>query len=124
MAVVLSILNVIFCIAFLWFAKFNLNDSDAWLWVSIYVVAAALCGLAAFDIYLPAISIVALTFYLAYAAVLFFIEDGVKDWITKYNMEHIADKMQTTKPYIEKTREFFGLLIISAALVINLIAGA
>jgi hypothetical protein len=30
--------------------------------------------------------------------------------------------MQATKPYIEKTREFFGLLIASAALVINYFA--
>jgi hypothetical protein len=30
--------------------------------------------------------------------------------------------MQATKPYIEKTREFFGLLIISAALTINYFA--
>jgi hypothetical protein len=27
--------------------------------------------------------------------------------------------MQATKPYIEKTREFFGLLIIAGALLIN-----
>jgi hypothetical protein len=27
--------------------------------------------------------------------------------------------MQATKPYIEQTREFFGLLIISAALAMN-----
>lgn len=124
MTIVLAVLNVIFCVAFLWFAKFNLNDSDSWLWVPIYVVAAILCGLAAFGIYLPAISITAVSFYLIYAAILFFVEDGVKDWITKYNMEHIAETMQATKPYIEKTREFFGLLIISAALILNLIVGS
>jgi len=27
--------------------------------------------------------------------------------------------MRATKPYIEKTREFFGLLIINGALLIN-----
>jgi len=30
--------------------------------------------------------------------------------------------MQATKPYIEKTREFFGLVIISAALGVNYLA--
>jgi hypothetical protein len=30
--------------------------------------------------------------------------------------------MQATKPYIEKTREFFGLLIISAALLVDYFA--
>lgn len=121
MDIILIVLNVIFCIAFIWFAKFNLNDSDSWLWVPIYMVAAILCGLAAFNIYLPAVSAVALAFYLVYAVILFFVKDGVKDWITKYNMEHIAESMQATKPYIERTREFFGLLIISAALIINLL---
>jgi hypothetical protein len=30
--------------------------------------------------------------------------------------------MQAEKPYIEKTREFFGLLIVSAALAIDFFA--
>lgn len=115
----LTILNIIFCIAFVWFAWFNLNDSDAWLWVSIYMIAAILCGLAAFKYYFPLIYLPVLAFYLIYAIRLFFVKDGVLDWITKYKRAHIAQTMQATKPYIEQTREFFGLLIISGALVIN-----
>ena len=108
MSVALSVLNVIFFIAFVVFAWFNLNDSDSWLWVPIYMVAAILCGLAAFKYFYPTISTVAITFYLVYALILFFVKDGVKDWITKHNAQHIAQTMHATKPYIEKTREFFG----------------
>jgi hypothetical protein len=43
----------------------------------------------------------------------------VRDWIVKYKSPSITESMQATKPYIEKTREFFGLLIISAALALN-----
>lgn len=124
MAIFLSILNVIFCIAFVWFAWLNLNDKDSWLWVPIYMVAAILCGLAAFKHFYPLISEIAVGFYLVYAIVLFFVKDGVRDWITKYNAQHIAQTMQATKPYIEKTREFFGLLIISGALLLNLFVAA
>lgn len=118
---VLSVLNIVFFIAFIWFAWVNLNDKDAWLWVSIYMVAAVLCGLAAFGHYYPLIYIVAMSMYLLYAIILFVVKDGVWDWITKYRAQNIAATMQATKPYIEKTREFFGLLIITGALLINLI---
>jgi hypothetical protein len=51
--------------------------------------------------------------------ILFFRKDGVRDWIVKYKQPSITESMQATKPYIEMTREFFGLLIISAALALN-----
>lgn len=115
----LSILNGFFCIAFVLFAYVNLNDKDSWLWVPIYMVAAILCGLAAFDKFYPAIYLVAVGYYLVYAIIIFFSKDGVLDWVTKYKRPSIVESMQATKPYIEKTREFFGLLIISGALLIN-----
>lgn len=116
---VLIILNAFFCLAFAAFAYVNLNDKDAWLWVSIYLIASILCGLAAFQRHFPILYIVAICFYLLYAIRLFFVKDGVKDWIVKYKSPSIVESMQATKPYIEQTREFFGLLIISAALAIN-----
>jgi hypothetical protein len=115
----LIILNAFFCLAFAAFAYVNLNDIDAWLWVTIYLVASVCCGLAAFGKYYPTVYLVAIAFYLVYAVILFFAKDGVRDWITKYKRESIVQSMQATKPYIEKTREFFGLLIISGALAIN-----
>lgn len=116
---VLVILNSFFCLAFAAFAYVNINDKDAWLWVSIYLVASICCGLAVFGKYFPVIYLIAIGFYLLYAAILFFVKDGVKDWIVKYNRPSIVESMQATKPYIEQTREFFGLLIISGALAMN-----
>ena len=75
MAIALTVLNVIFFVAFVVFAWFNLNDGDSWLWVPIYLVAAILCALAAFKYYYPVISIIAISFYLIYAVVLFFVKD-------------------------------------------------
>lgn len=118
----LSILNAIFCIAFILFAYVNLNDDDSWLWVPIYMVASICCGFAIFNYFYPAVYLFAISFYLIYAVILFFAKDGVRDWITKYRTPSLVESMQATKPYIEKTREFFGLLIISAALAINYFA--
>ena len=116
---ILMVLNSFFCLAFVAFAYVNLNDIDAWLWVTIYMVAAICCGLAVFGKYYPVVYLVAIAFYLIYAIRLFFMKDGVKDWIFKYHKPSIVESMQATKPYIEKTREFFGLLIISGALAMN-----
>lgn len=113
------ILNSIFCVSFLAFAWVNLNDSDSWLWVPIYMAASILCGFAGFGLYYPLVYLFFIAFYLIYALVLFFGKDGVRDWITKYHTPSITESMKATKPYIEKTREFFGLLIISAALALN-----
>jgi hypothetical protein len=118
----LTVLNVVFFIAFCLFAYVNLNDKDGWLWVSIYGFAAVCCGLAVFHRYYPALYIIAIAFYLVYAVVLFFAKDGVLDWIVKYRAPALTESMQAKKPYIEKAREFFGLLIISTALVINYVA--
>lgn len=115
----LLILNIIFCLSFLVFAWVNLNDGDYWLWVPIYMAASILCGLAGFEFYYPLGYLFLIAFYLVYALILFFGKDGVRDWITKYNTPSITESMKATKPYIEKTREFFGLLIISAALALN-----
>jgi hypothetical protein len=115
----LSILNIIFCISFIGFAYVNLNDKDSWLWVPIYMIASVCCGFAIFNHFYPIVYLVAISFYLIYAIILFFAKDGVRDWIIKYRRPSLVESMQATKPYIEKTREFFGLLIISGALAIN-----
>ena len=117
----LIILNAIFCISFLVFAYLNLNDKDSWLWIPIYLLASICCGLACFGITFPIIYVMGTALYLIYASILFFSKDGVKDWIVKYKQPSLVESMQATKPYIEKTREFFGLLIAASALIINYI---
>jgi hypothetical protein len=79
---------------FVAFAFVNANDKDAWLWVSIYMIAAICCGLAIFRKYYPAIYLIVTSFYLIYSIVLFFAKDGVRDWIVKYNRESIIESMQ------------------------------
>lgn len=114
-----KILNGFFCLTFILFAWFNLNDKDSWLWVPIYLLAALCCGLVVIELYYPGIYLSLIAVYLIYAIFLFFVKDGALDWFIKYDRQSITESMQATKPYIEKTREFFGLLILAAALTFN-----
>ena len=118
-----SIINVLLSLAFLLFAYFNLNDGDGFLWVAIYLAASVVCGLGAVRKYYPAVTLTLVLAYLGYALILYFSKDGVHDWLFTYNRPSITESMQATKPYIEKTREFFGLLIAIGALVFNYFAG-
>lgn len=118
----LRILNAVFTVAFLGFTYVNFNDDDAWLWVSIYLAVTVCCGLVVFNKFYPRIYLLLIAGYLFYAAILFFIKDGVRDWISIYKMPSMVEEMQATKPYIERAREFFGLLIITSALLIDYFA--
>lgn len=114
-----TVVNIIFSLLFLAFAYFNLNDSDGWLWVLIYLITAAICALAAAKKWYPKVTLAYIVILLFYAGYFFISKDGVMDWMTEYNTPSITESMQASKPYIEKTREFFGLLIAIAALSVN-----
>lgn len=47
--------------------------------------------------------------------------DGVISWATEHEAENIAQSMKATRPWIESTREFFGLLIILVSILANYI---
>lgn len=117
----LIVLNIIFCLSLAGFAYVNLNDPDAWLWVPIYGYASICCGMGAFGVRYDLALLLGIGVYSIYAICLFFAKDGVQDWFVKYRRPSLVESMQATKPYIEKTREFFGLLIAAGCLIINYI---
>jgi Ca2+/Na+ antiporter len=80
---------------------------------------AVLCWLAFRNKFFPKAYLVGIAVYFVYAVYLFFTKDGVIDWITKHNAEDIAATMKAEKPWIEDTREFFGLAILIVVLLIN-----
>lgn len=115
----LDLFNIVFFIAFIVFAYFNFNDDDSWLWVPLYLIPSLLCGLTLFGVNLPIFYLLISIGYTAYAIRLFFVKDGVYDWIKNYNTPSIVASMQADKPYIEITREFFGLLIVVFSMLVN-----
>ena len=116
---IIKILNVFFCIVFIIFAALQYNDPDPYVWIPIYLYTAALCALAVKNKFYPVAYWIGIIVYGIYAADEFFSKDGVLDWIQKHNAENIATTMKAETPWIEETREFFGLVILIAVLLLN-----
>jgi len=111
--------NIFFVIIFVISAALQYNDPDPYIWMPIYLYAAVLCALAVKNKFYPKAYFIGIAVYGAYAVYLFFTTDGVLDWINSHHAENIASTMKAATPWIEETREFFGLLILIVALLIN-----
>jgi hypothetical protein len=117
----MRIINVVFIILFLLSAALQYNDPDPYIWMPIYLYGALLCFLALKGRYNTVLYVIGLVIYVGFAIFLFIDEDGVLAWAQEHDAENIAQSMKATKPWIEQTREFFGLLILCVALVSNMI---
>ncbi len=82
---------------------------------------ALLCYLALKRKYNYSLYIIGLVVYTGYAIYLLFEKNGVLSWANDYDAENIVQSMKATKPWIEETREFFGLLMLIVALIANMI---
>jgi hypothetical protein len=117
----MKIFNIVFIILFVLSAALQYNDPDPYLWVPIYLYGAFLCYQAYGKKYVPVLYIIGLVVYIGYAVYLFFDRQGVLNWANEHNAESITQTMKATKPWIEETREFGGLLILIVVLVINML---
>ena len=112
-----KIINVFLSIMIGYFVYVNLNDPDPILWVMIYGVVGLVLLLRVFNLFhrqgtfilMVVIGIYSMT-YLPY----------VLDWLRSNYHGELFGEMVETKPYIEGTREFGGLLIANLTLVYNL----
>ncbi len=117
----MKIFNIVFVVLFVLFAALQYNDPDPWLWIPIYLFGALVCWFCAKRNYNRPALIGGLVFFGVYALLLFFEKDGVLSWLTTHNAENIAGSMKASKPWIEDTREFFGLAILITVFSINLV---
>lgn len=115
----MKIFNLIFCVLFILSAGLQYNDPDPYIWMPIYLYGAALCWLAFRQKFYPKLYLAGVIVYTIYAAYLFFSKDGMLDWIREHQAENIAQEMKATKPWIEATREVFGLVILIIVLLAN-----
>jgi hypothetical protein len=115
----MKILNIFFCVVFILFAAVQYNDPDPYVWMPIYLYAAGLCWFAFRNKFHPTAYLIGIAVYAIYAACKVFDSNGLIDWITKHHAENIAETMKAEKPWIEETREFFGLVILIIVLLIN-----
>ncbi len=117
----MKIFNIVFCFIFIVFAALQYNDPDPYLWMPIYLFSAFLCWRASRGRYYTGLYTLTILLYSAYAIYKVVDQNGLLDWINKHHAENIAETMKAQKPWIEESREFFGLLILIAVLVINLV---
>jgi len=115
----MKIFNLAFCIFFILFAALQYNDVDFYVWIPVYMYGAVLCWLAFRNKFYPKLYLVGIVVYAIYALYKVFDENGVRDWITKHQAEDITGSMKATQPWIEETREFFGLAILITVLLID-----
>jgi len=115
----MKIFNYIFCFLFIVFAALQYNDPDPYIWVPIYLYSAVLCYLAAQKKFYPKAYLTGIVIYGLYAAYLFFDKTGVLDWVKEHNAESMVQTMKAEKPWIEESREFFGLVILIVVIGIN-----
>ena len=77
------------------------------------------CWFAFRNKFYPAAYLIGVAVYAVYAAYKVFDQNGLIDWMTKHHAENIAETMKAEKPWIEETREFFGLVILIVVLLID-----
>ena len=115
----MKVFNIFFCFVFIVFAALQYNDPDPYVWMPIYLYTSVLCWLASRNRFYPKAYIAGIIVYAVYALYKVFDANGLIDWITKHNEQNIAETMKAEKPWIEETREFFGLVILIMVLLIN-----
>ena len=57
--------------------------------------------------------------FAVYAIYKMFDTNGIIDWVQFHNASNIASTMKAEQPWVEESREFFGLVIILIVLGIN-----
>jgi len=115
----MKVFNLIFCLLFIVSAGLQLNDPDPYIWIPIYLIGAAICFQAFKGNHYPKFTLLVSGIYLFYCFYLFFDKSGVLAWLNEHDAENIAGSMKASAPWIEETREFFGLLILIVVLMIN-----
>jgi len=115
----MKIFNSIFLVLFVVSAGLQYNDPDPALWILIYLFGVMICFFAIRNQSYPGLILTGVILLSIYAAYLFFDKDGVLNWLTEHQAENIAGSMKASSPWIEETREFFGLVILITVLLIN-----
>lgn len=100
-----GILCIVFGVMFVYFAYLNLNDVDPWVWVPLYLAAAAVNFAAYFNW---------ANFYLDAVLVVFYIIYAIKNWPEKW--EGVTMPMSHSIN-VERGRESLGLLIAAGCTI-------
>jgi hypothetical protein len=115
----MKVVNFFLAVVFVLFAFVQVNDPDPVIWILIYGAMAVICVLAMFSFYPRKFLIGLLVLFVLYGLVFI---PGVIEWLKQDNKSALFDEIAKMRhPYIEETREFLGLFICIAVLVLQLV---
>lgn len=115
----MRIVNFALALMFVVFASLQVNDPDPIIWITIYGIMAVLCVMAAFSFYPRKFIIVVGVAYLIYSIYYF---PGLREWLQTDDKARLFDNLAKMEfSYIEESREFLGLMICEAVLIMHLI---
>lgn len=109
-----KIINILLALLFALFAFFQVNDPDAISWVILYGYVAVMAGMAAFNRFNLALLIPGIVIFTLY---FLYLTPSIIDWFASDD-NLVGVEMTNNKPYIENTREAFGLLMALVALIL------
>jgi len=112
----MRIVNFLLAIMFLAFAFLQLNDPDPVVWILIYGAMAVVCIMAIFEFYPLKVIVGLIAVYVGYSLVYI---QGVMEWLSQDDRSRLfSEEMKAQYPYIEESREFLGLMICVAVLIL------
>jgi len=115
----MRILSFTLAVMFVIFAFLQINDPDPVHWILIYGAMAVICIMAGFEYYPKKIMILLFLIYTGYSIVFI---PGVQEWMQQRDKGVIFDDLAKMEhPYIETSREFLGLWICNAVLILHFI---
>lgn len=113
-----SIFFSVWSLLFIVSAFVQLNDVDGWIWVGIYLIAAAVSAMAAWGRY-PTIPL-AIGSVLCLVGTVYWFPSSVSEWVMQ-EWEQQDLTMKTVA--MEEARESFGLLLIALVFIAALWVG-
>ncbi len=107
------IISALLFLVFLAFAYVQLNDPDPLVWVAAYSLVALVSLARVFNYSWKYIN---LTIHIGFVLFSLIFIPGCWEWLNSDDKSELFGEMVYEKPYIEQTREFFGLIIAAFAM--------
>lgn len=116
--ILIKSIHTVFALLLLVFAYVQINDPDPIIWVSFYVICAAVPLLLIFNFYDRRVFWIAAGLCLLHLGIA---APGIYDYLAHHLNQSIIQDMSPERPYIEESREFLGTVIALLLMVISVL---
>lgn len=119
--IAINLIHALFALLLLVFAYLQLNDPDPWVWISFYLMCAAVPLSLLFNLYDRRILWIAAGLCLLHLGTA---APGAFEYLAHHlGHESIIQDMSPERPYIEETREWIGAAIALALIIVSAMIG-